>query len=117
VFAVLVVGLVGLAAGCGGASKKSASSATTSTTTKGYGAATTSGATTTQSTKTSAPAFASVHNCAQLASLGAEVAKSLQATSGNLQATVANEAKALQAMAVLGDTRRPSFSNSPAIRG
>jgi hypothetical protein len=97
---VLVVGFVVIAAGCGGGSKKSASSTTTSTAaTTAAGASTTAGATTAQSTKSSAPSFASVHNCVQLAALGAAVAKSMQTTSGNLQATVANETKALQAMA------------------
>ena len=90
---VMVVAFVVVAGGCGGGSKKSASTTTTSAAAAGTGAATT------QSTKTSTPTFASAHNCAQLAALGAQVAKSLQPTAGDLQATVANEAKALQAMA------------------
>jgi hypothetical protein len=87
---VLVVGLVAVAAGCGGG-KKSAPPTTTATT----------AAATTQSTQTkpSAPAFASTQNCARLAALGAQIAKSVQATSGNVGATVANEAKVLQEMA------------------
>ena len=97
---VLVVGFVVIAGGCGGGSKKSASSTTTSTAaTTAAAATTTAGATKAQSAKTSAPSFASVHNCVQLAALGAQVAKSLQPTAGNLQATVANETRALQAMA------------------
>jgi hypothetical protein len=96
---VLVVGFVVIAGGCGGGSKKSTSTATSTAATTSAGATTTSGATKPQSTKPSAPSFASVHNCSQLAALGAQVAKSLQPTAGNLQATVANETKALQAMA------------------
>lgn len=89
---VLVVGLVAVAAGCGGGSKKAATTTTT---------ATTAAAPTTQSTQTksSAPAFASTQNCARLAALGAQIAKSVQAASGNVGATVANEAKILQEMA------------------
>jgi hypothetical protein len=97
---VLVAGFVVIAGGCGGGSKKSASPTTTSTAvTSTAAAATTASTTTTPSTKTSAPSFASVHNCVQLAALGAQVAKSLQPTAGNLQATLANETRALQAMA------------------
>ena len=96
----LLVGLVVVAAGCGGGSKKLASSTSTSAAaTTAAGASTTAGATTTSSSKTSVPTFASAHNCIQLAALGAEVAKSLQLTAGNLQASVANEGKVLQAMA------------------
>jgi hypothetical protein len=89
----LVVGVVAVAAGCGGG-KKSASSTTTST-----AETTAARASTTESTKSSSPTFASAHNCQQLAALGAQVAKSLQPTGGDLQATAANEAKLLQALA------------------
>jgi hypothetical protein len=88
----LVVGVVVVAAGCGG-SKKSASTTTSTAET------TTARASTTESTKSSSPTFASAHNCQQLAALGAQVAKSLQPTGGDLQATAANEAKLLQALA------------------
>jgi hypothetical protein len=84
----LVVGLVAAASGCGGSGKKASAPATTATP-----ATTTSGAT------TSTPSFKSAHNCAQLASLGEQVAKSLQATSGDLKGTIDNEDKVLQAMA------------------
>jgi len=89
----LLAGLAVVASGCGGSSKKAASSTTTAT--SGAAATTSSSKTSTQS----APTFATAHNCAQLAALGAQVAKSLQVTSGDLQATVANEDKVLQAMA------------------
>src|SRR5205807_9126242 len=55
--------------------------------------------TTTSGGATSTPSFKSAHNCAQLASLGEQVAKSLQATSGDLKGTIDNEDKVLQAMA------------------
>jgi hypothetical protein len=90
---VLVLGIVVVAAGCGGG-KKAASPTTTSTT-----ATTTAGATTTESKKAATPSFASTHNCQQLDALGAQIAKSLQPTGGDLAATVANEEKLLQALA------------------
>lgn len=89
---VLVLGMMVVMAGCGGGKK--AASATTST-----AATTTAGATTTESKKAAAPTFASTHNCQQLGALGAQVAKSLQPTGGDLEATAANEAKLLQALA------------------
>jgi len=92
---VLVLGMVVLAAGCGGGKKAAPPTTTTST----AATTTTARATTTESKKTAAPTFASTHNCQQLAALGAQVAKSLQPTGGDLQATAANEAKLLQAMA------------------
>lgn len=88
VVAVVAVGLLAAVAGCGGSSKKiSAPTTSAATVTTGSGGATTT------------PSFKSAHNCAQLAALGAQVAKSLQATSGDFQATVDNEDKVLQAMA------------------
>jgi hypothetical protein len=92
-WSALVLGMVVVAAGCGGG-KKSASPTTTST-----AATTTAGATTTESKKAASPSFASTHNCQQLAALGTKVAESLQSTGGDLQATAANEAKLLQALA------------------
>jgi hypothetical protein len=83
--ALVLVAVVALAAGCGG-SKKASSPATTA-------------GTTAAAAPTSTPAFKSAHNCAQLASLGAQVAKSLQSTSGDLKGTIDNEDKVLQAMA------------------
>ncbi len=89
----LVIGLVVAASGCGGSGKKAAAPSTTAATTAAAAPTTTSsGATTT-------PSFKSTHNCAQLASLGEQVAKSLQATSGDLKGTLDNEDKVLQAMA------------------
>ena len=87
----VVVALVAVASGCGGGGKKAASKTTTA-------AAATTSTTSTQAAKTP-PSFASAHNCAQLRALGAQVAKSLQATSGDAQAAVANEDAVLQAMA------------------
>ena len=86
----LAVALLAAASGCGGGSKKSASTTTA--------AAKTTTTASTQAAKTT-PSFASAHNCGQLRSLGAQVAKSLQASSGNLQATVQNEDAVLQALA------------------
>lgn len=83
--------LVAAASGCGGG-KKAAS------TTTAAAATTTSKTTSTQAAKTAA-SFASAHNCGQLKALAAQVGKSLQATSGNAQAAVANEDAVLQAMA------------------
>ena len=91
-FALLVaLSLVVAASGCGG-SKKAAAPATTATTAAAAPTSTSAGATTT-------PSFKSAHNCAQLASLGEQVAKSLQSTSGDLKGTLDNEDKVLQAMA------------------
>jgi len=89
----IAVALVVLASGCGGGGKKAASETTTTP------AAAKKSTTSTEAGKASTPSFASTHNCGQLAALGAQVAKSLQTTSGNFQATVANEDKVLQAMA------------------
>jgi len=86
----LAIGLVVAASGCGGSGKKSAAPSTT---------ASTAAPTTTSSGATTTPSFKSTHNCAQLASLGEQVAKSLQATSGDLKGTIDNEDKVLQAMA------------------
>jgi len=92
--AVLALGtavlLVVLASGCGGGGKKAASETTT--------AAAKKSTTSTAAGKSSTPSFARTHNCGQLAALGAQVAKSLQTTSGDFEATVANEDKVLQAM-------------------
>ena len=96
--AVLLVG-----AGCGGGSKSGSPTTTAATTTS---AATTTAVTTAgtstavpPTTTSAAPTFANTSNCAKLAALGAQVAKAVQPVAGNAQATVANEAKALQAMA------------------
>jgi hypothetical protein len=91
-----VVALLLIASGCGGGSKKAGSSTTTTSTATKASATTTTAA---AAAKSSAPSFASAHNCVQLAALGAQVAKSLQTTSGDFKATVANEDKVLQAMA------------------
>jgi hypothetical protein len=85
---VVTLGLVAAASGCGGSTKKSASETTAP-----------AAATSTSGGASSTPSFASAHNCAQLASLAAKVAQSLQAQTGDVQATVENENKALQAMA------------------
>jgi hypothetical protein len=85
---VVTLGLVAAASGCGGSKKKSASETTAP-----------AAATSTSGGASSTPSFASAHNCAQLASLAAKVAQSLQAQTGDVQATVENENKALQAMA------------------
>jgi len=97
------------AAGCGGGSKKSAPPAATTTaavvTTAAAvttAAVTTPAATTTApavTTTASAPSFANAHNCLQLAALAAQISKSMEASSGNLQATITNEEKVLQALA------------------
>jgi hypothetical protein len=86
--------VVALAAGCGGGGGKKASVAPATTTTAAAAKSTTPA----EKSKSSTPSFASAHNCAQLAALGAQVAKSLQTTSGDFAATVANEDKILQAM-------------------
>ena len=86
---VVVLSLLAAASGCGG-SKKSSAPATTTTT---------AAPTTTSGGATTTPSFKSTHNCAQLASLGEQVAKSLQATSGDLKGTIDKEDKVLQAMA------------------
>jgi hypothetical protein len=88
----LVISLVAAASGCGG-SKKASGPATTAATTAAATPTTTSGA------ATSTPSFKSAHNCAQLASLGEQVAKSLQSTSGDLKGTIDKEDQILQAMA------------------
>src|SRR5579862_2387770 len=87
----LAVALIAFASGCGGG-KKAASTTTTTA------AAATTSATSTQAAITT-PSFASAHNCGQLRALGAQVAKSLQTSSGDVQATVANEDAVLKAMA------------------
>src|SRR5689334_13771770 len=89
----IAVALVVLASACGGGGKKAASETTTTT------AASSKSASSTEAGKSSTPSFASTHDCGQLAALGAQVAKSLQTTSGDFQATVANEDKVLQAIA------------------
>lgn len=88
----LVIGLLAVAGGCGGSGKKASAPPTTATTAAPAPTTTSGGA-------TSTPSFKSAHNCAQLASLGEQVAKSLQATGGDLKATIDNEDKVLQAMA------------------
>ena len=96
----IAVVLVVLASGCGGGGGKKAASDKTATTPPAK--STTAAPTSTNSKeagKSSAPSFASAHNCGQLAALGAQVAKSLQTTSGDFNTTVANEDKVLQAMA------------------
>jgi hypothetical protein len=87
----VTLGLAAAASGCGGSSKESAPE-TTATTAPAGTTGTSGGA-------SSTPSFASAHNCAQLASLAAQVAKSLQVQTGGVQATVENENKVLQAMA------------------
>lgn len=86
----IAVALVAAASGCGGGGKKSASTTTAA-------AATTS--TATKQAASTTPSFASAHNCSQLRALGTQVAKSLQTTAGNVQATVQNEDAVLQALA------------------
>ena len=88
---VLVLACVVVAAGCGGGSKKTSAPATSATTP----AASTPAAT----TSAGSPSFASTKNCAQLISLGAQLSKALQASSGNTDQALANEEKILQAMA------------------
>ena len=103
-----VVAFLLVGAGCGGGSKSGSPATTTATAT----AVTTTGTSTTPAptttgtstalaptTTSAAPTFANTSNCARLAALGAQVAKALQPVAGNAKATVANEAKALQAMA------------------
>jgi hypothetical protein len=85
----LVIGFLVAAGGCGGSSKKASAPATSAA----------ASPTTTSGGATTTPSFKSAHNCAQLASLGEQVAKSLQATSGDLKGTLDNEDKLLQAMA------------------
>lgn len=92
---VLVVAVVVLAAGCGGSSKSTSGSPAISTSASTGAAATTSKSTTTAA----APKFATTKNCAQLMALGAKMAQALQGTAGGAGSTIADEAKALQAMA------------------
>ncbi len=102
VVSVVVVAFVVIAAGCGGSSKKkSASPTSAATATATTGAATTKSTTTSvvPTTTSAAPKFASSKNCAQLVALGARVAKALQPTPGNAEASIANEAKVLKALA------------------
>ena len=94
--ALLLVGLVLVVSACGGSSKKAASPTTAATTTA---ATTTAGATTTEAAKPATPTFKSAKNCQQLAQLVAQVAKSLQTSSGDVKTVVANEEKVLAAMA------------------
>jgi len=86
---LLAVVLLVVVTACGGSAKKSASPTTTAA------------AATKQSTTTStvSPSFASSKNCAQLMALGAKIAGAMQPSSGNAQTSIANEAKALQALA------------------
>ena len=86
----VAIALIAAASGCGGGGKKAASTTTA--------AAATTSSTSTQAAK-STPSFGSAHNCTQLKSLGVQVAKSLQTTSGDVQATVANEDAVLKALA------------------
>lgn len=107
--ALVLIGVVVVlvAAGCGSSKKKTAAHPVTTTT--AAAATTTSAATTTAATTTvaatttattpAAPSFASTKNCRQLASLAAQVAKSIQPTSGDLQGTISAETKTLQALA------------------
>jgi len=89
---LLLLAFVVIAAGCGGGGKKkSASTASTAAT-----ASTTSVAGTTPS---ASPSFASTQNCAKLITLGAQLSKAFQSSSGNTEQTLANEGKLFQAMA------------------
>jgi hypothetical protein len=90
---VFIVALALIAGGCGGSSKKKSASPTTTAT----AASTTTAATTT--TTSAAPTFASTKNCAELIALGAKFSQALQATSGNVAASIAAETKVLQAFA------------------
>lgn len=94
---VLLLGVACLVAGCGG-SKKSASSATTTAAAAAPTTTAVANGSTTQS-RSPAPAFASAHNCLQLAELSAKVAQTLQPTTGDLHATIMKEQQVLQAMA------------------
>jgi hypothetical protein len=84
---LLAVVLLVVGTACGGSAKKSASPTTTAA------------AATTQSTSTVGRSFSSTKNCVQLAALGAKIAQAMQSSSGDAQTSIANEAKALQALA------------------
>ncbi|HJX47020.1 MAG TPA: hypothetical protein VJ375_04180 [Gaiellaceae bacterium] len=86
---LLAVVLLVVVTACGGSAKKSASPTTTAATT------------TKQSTSTSkvSSSFGSTKNCSELMALGAKMAQAMQPMSGNAQTGIADEAKALQAMA------------------
>ena len=84
---LLAVVLLVVVTACGGSAKKSASPTTTAATT------------TKESTSKVSPSFASTKNCAQLMALGTKMAQAMQPLSGNAQASITDEAKALQAVA------------------
>jgi len=84
---LLAVVLLVVVTACGGSAKKSASPTTTAATT------------TKESTSKVSPSFASTKNCAQLMALGTKMAQAMQPMSGNAQASITDEAKALQAVA------------------
>ncbi len=84
---LLAVVLLAVGTACGGSAKKSASPTTTAA------------AATKQSTSTVAPSFGSAKNCVQLGALGAKIAQAMQSSSGDAQTSIANEGKALQALA------------------
>jgi hypothetical protein len=88
--AVLVAGLVALAAGCGGGGTKSPS-----TTVK----VSSSPPVTTSSGSGSTPGFASAKNCQDLAGLAAKVASTVTASSGNLTTVLQTESSELKALA------------------
>src|ERR1035437_6119579 len=84
---LLAVVLLVVVTACGGSAKKSASPTTTAA------------ITTKESTSKVSPPFASTKNCAQLMALGTKMAQAMQPMSGNAQASITDEAKALQAVA------------------
>jgi hypothetical protein len=84
---LLAVVLLVVVTACGGSAKKSASPTTTAATT------------TKESTSKVSPSFAATKNCAQLMALGTKMAQAMQPMSGNAQASITDEAKALQAVA------------------
>ncbi|MGZ4409357.1 MAG: hypothetical protein ACXVY6_11280 [Gaiellaceae bacterium] len=90
---LLAVVLLAVGTACGGSAKKSASPTTTAA------AATTQSKSKSKSTSTVNQSFGSAKNCVQLGALGAKIAQAMQSSSGDAQASIANEAKALQALA------------------
>jgi hypothetical protein len=92
--AILVTGLVAIAAGCGGGGKKSPST----TSGAGNGAPTTTQQNTTTSSGGSVPSFASAKNCQDMAGLAAKVAAAVEA-SGSGSNALEIEATELQALA------------------
>lgn len=95
--------LVALAAGCGSSKKSSAAAPTTPTTTAAAAPTTTEAMTESTSTTTSGssggkPSFASTKNCAQLASLGSQIAKSAT-PNANGTVDLSREVDAMKALA------------------